>query len=871
MQNIKTLYKSLVSHSLDWSSAVKRGNTLAPLFLRMVVLVVGQLSVQRVKIVFGFARRVTSMYRYQGQKGLAMYLKTCSVLLQQSIGGMKGTAPFAIGMNVARTRQGFPRIIDRRDRRLIQLGDVTVIRLWLSLFGLYRVLDFRGKLKLKTITQPGLDLSSNGVLELWARWLPTFFLKLEQETKLPVKARLGFEMTPNLIPLIRKSSPNSGGLSSVAALPLDIVNWALAPESLQRSFSRYLQEVDGLELVWGLKPFINKVKEMVVGVRERYTQCVRVNPLTRNPFVKDPQRCHHGPWEPESTVTIVTKQINPLESTWGPVMALGRLGFKFEPGKIRVFAMVDALTQALLHPLHKWIFTRLGAIRTDGTFDQTAPIERLIKRMNDPSKCFVASYDLSAATDRLPVVLQEMILEGVGTAAFARHWKNLLVGRPYKLPKEAKSWNLGFSEVVYAVGQPMGAYSSWAMLALTHHAIVQLAAHRVSPSAKRGGWFLDYAVLGDDIVIANKAVANEYLRLMSLIGVEIGLAKSLVSSQGTFEFAKRTYFKGQEVSAMSLAEVSVALSNLTSLMELVRKNLKFARIRVSSVARFAGYGYRNLARLQVIWAVGNRLGRLSACLHAPGSVWPTRVIEWISAVGPGAAIKDDAPLWRVAMGVWTELINRAVTRIVKIEQLLPSIGLYSYSYGEDRPKTEEERKKEFRGKLRNGLVAVQGYLGIKGKGLEGVFSENAFNDFFLEWVARPYHDKLWNRVKKVDGMLREHSPYILPSWKDLDALWSELFDYNSESGSFPTRAQLLSRKNDDISVREGGRILRLWLKLRRIVRSGSTVTLSLAASTRTWPKAMRRWDRGLGQDRVNMADSANATDIGGSASDSNAE
>jgi hypothetical protein len=239
------------------------------------------------------------------------------------------------------------------------------------------------------------------------------------------------------------------------------------------------------------------------------------------------------------------------------------------------------------------------------------------------------------------------------------------------------------------------------------------------------------------------------------------------------------------------------------------------------------------------------------------------VIEWISAVGPGAAIKDDAPLWRVAMGVWTELINRAVTRIVKIEQLLPSIGLYSYSYGENRPKTEEERKKDSRVLLRNGLVAVQGYLGQKGKGLDGVFSENAFNDFFLEWVARPYHDKLWNRVKKVDGMLREHSPYILPSWKDLDALWKELFEYNSESGSFPTRAQLLSRKNDDISVREGGRILRLWIKLRRIVRSGTSVTLNLAASTRTWPKAMRRWDRGLGQDRVNMADSTKATDIGG--------
>jgi len=31
----------------------------------------------------------------------------------------------------------------------------------------------------------------------------------------------------------------------------------------------------------------------------------------------------------------------------------------------------------------------------------------------------------------------------------------------------------------YAIGQPMGALSSWAMLALTHHLIVQIAAQRV--------------------------------------------------------------------------------------------------------------------------------------------------------------------------------------------------------------------------------------------------------------------------------------------------------------------------------------------------------------------------------------------------------
>jgi hypothetical protein len=79
----------------------------------------------------------------------------------------------------------------------------------------------------------------------------------------------------------------------------------------------------------------------------------------------------------------------------------------------------------------------------------------------------------------------------------------------------------------------MGAYSSWAMLALTHHVIVQVAAQRVGVSN-----FTNYAVLGDDIVINHDSVASEYLRLMELLGLSINLGKSVISDD-MVEFAKR--------------------------------------------------------------------------------------------------------------------------------------------------------------------------------------------------------------------------------------------------------------------------------------------------------------------------------------------
>lgn len=144
------------------------------------------------------------------------------------------------------------------------------------------------------------------------------------------------------------------------------------------------------------------------------------------------------------------------------VANLGRLGLKEEAaGKVRVFAMVDPFTNWLLKPLHKMIFRYLANIEQDGTFNQVAPVERLQKLGFTKFWC----YDLSAATDRLPVRLQVLLLAPyLGDRAEA--WANLLVGRDYYCSNVRKSLR-------YAVGQPMGALSSWAMLALTHHFIVQ--------------------------------------------------------------------------------------------------------------------------------------------------------------------------------------------------------------------------------------------------------------------------------------------------------------------------------------------------------------------------------------------------------------
>jgi hypothetical protein len=89
---------------------------------------------------------------------------------------------------------------------------------------------------------------------------------------------------------------------------------------------------------------------------------------------------------------------------------LGRLAYKEEPGKVRVFAMVDCVTQWLLNPLHKALFKVLRGIAEDGTFNQEAAVALVQKKLLERKSQYVASLDLSAATDRLPLFLQVQLL-----------------------------------------------------------------------------------------------------------------------------------------------------------------------------------------------------------------------------------------------------------------------------------------------------------------------------------------------------------------------------------------------------------------------------------------------------------------------------
>lgn len=212
--------------------------------------------------------------------------------------------------------------------------------------------------------------------------------------------------------------------------------------------------------------------------------------------------------------------------------------------KNRPIAIFDYWSQGALIGLHKSLMGILRNLSQDLTFNQMG-IESFLGKW--PS---YHCLDLSSATDRFPVSLQENILSYLVSDQYAQAWRRIMVKLPFYY--EGK-------EYTYKAGQPMGAYSSWAMFALSHHIVIQYCAYLNHINDYR-----DYAVLGDDVVIGHPEVANTYKKVIKNLGVEISASKTH-EGLGLCEFAKNTWLiegdKAINVTGVPLPGILESLGN----------------------------------------------------------------------------------------------------------------------------------------------------------------------------------------------------------------------------------------------------------------------------------------------------------------------
>jgi len=260
----------------------------------------------------------------------------------------------------------------------------------------------------------------------------------------------------------------------------------------------------------------------------------------------------------------------------------GRLSIIRDPEcKMRVIAIADYYTQFTLKPIHKMLMNLLRKLPCDRTFTQD-PFHKW--EGNDP----FYSLDLSSATDRFPVHLQKKLLnylvfktsnDIIYSFKYSEFWMKLLINRVFTYKE---------TDYKYAVGQPMGCYSSWAAFTLAHHLVVQFCAYK-----KEKFPFNNYIILGDDIVVKDNEVAREYIKFMTKLGVSISPHKTHVSKD-TYEFAKRwiryTPTKGYvELSPIPLKGISNNIDNpfivYTILMDyyIIKGNQYLSRLNIISL------------------------------------------------------------------------------------------------------------------------------------------------------------------------------------------------------------------------------------------------------------------------------------------------
>jgi len=238
-------------------------------------------------------------------------------------------------------------------------------------------------------------------------------------------------------------------------------------------------------------------------------------------------------------------------------VATSRLHFLSEGGgKTRVICIADIWTQITLRPIHKYLMDCLKKFKNDGTASHNR-VAQICRKITETSGMYC--FDLKAATDRMPLLLQVAVLKPLLGDTVTDLWSRIM---------KRKVLFRDESYVEYSVGQPMGLLSSWAAMALTHHVIVNYC----YDTLKYSKFQRDYVVIGDDIAIKECDVAQMYRKLLEEFGMEVAYAKSIIPSSENLvcEIAKRYFTQGYEISPITPEQICFATNSLEDLLALDR-------------------------------------------------------------------------------------------------------------------------------------------------------------------------------------------------------------------------------------------------------------------------------------------------------------
>lgn len=253
----------------------------------------------------------------------------------------------------------------------------------------------------------------------------------------------------------------------------------------------------------------------------------------------------------------------------------GKIGVIQEGGaKARVVAMPTAWIQFYCMPYHKHIMRVVRSLDR-GEFlkdnhqygmscatKQIVGVGMALGALEQHRFC--AAVDLSSATDRFPLGLQQRTCSLLGIPEFSEALMDLR-GPWIALPKS------GQTRWYYRVGQPMGLYGSFPLFHLTHFLLLNaLSAHLgLRPDGS------NFAVLGDDVLVFSPELREIYLKALEALGVPVSQHKCysgdlvefagfLITRSGKTATAFRPYKFSRDPGRLPVLAVCHALGSVVS-------------------------------------------------------------------------------------------------------------------------------------------------------------------------------------------------------------------------------------------------------------------------------------------------------------------
>jgi hypothetical protein len=199
-------------------------------------------------------------------------------------------------------------------------------------------------------------------------------------------------------------------------------------------------------------------------------------------------------------------------------------------GKLRMFASPYTVIQCILYPIHyliseyrKEISVKAVGGGTDCTHDQTAGALWAQDQLRIGRR--VHSVDLSTATCRFPLYPQIELLR------YLRVEESMIAALEYVcrgLWRCSADTSVAFAtpSLQWEVGQPLGIAPSMSMFSLSHNMLLWGLCDKLRLNP------LDsFRVLGDDVVISNDELSDEYIKILLAADIPVSTTKSHHSSK----------------------------------------------------------------------------------------------------------------------------------------------------------------------------------------------------------------------------------------------------------------------------------------------------------------------------------------------------